>query len=112
MPKLIHSFQRGHYASSPLLIRLYVPPGTWVLEHAELGIVSGTASAAAFIQVVREGNASTLESGTVDVTNALSNHIQYDDKLTLEFGDEVRGVLTDGTANDVYELDVFIRQVA
>lgn len=108
---LIHQFIRAPYASSPLLLRFFVPVGTWELEHAELG-GSGAGSAGAFIQIVREGSGTTLRDGQINASSTLQNSISYQNKVTLEHGDEVRGTITNGTVGDLFELDVFIRRLS
>lgn len=110
---LIHQFLRTTMTvGAELLIRGYIPSGTWVLEHVEVGSVSSTGSAAVEIRVTRDGRATKLVDGSVDSHFSTANCISWDGDLTCEFGDVITAAILNGTVGDVYELDMFLRKVA
>lgn len=110
---LIHQFQRMTMSTAAqLVIRGYVPQGTWVIEHVEIGAVSSTGSAAVQLSIMREGNATKLVDGSVDANFPTANDISWDGMITCEFGDQIVANITNGTVGDVYELDTFMRRVA
>ena len=110
---LIHQFQRMTMTvATQLVIRGYIPTGTWVIEHLELGSVISTGSAAVQLSVMREGNATKLKDGSVDGNFPTANNISWDGAITTEYGDQIVANITNGTVGDVYELDTFMRRVA
>ena len=110
---LIHQFQRMTMTvATQLVIRGYIPTGTWIIEHLELGAVSSTGSASVQISVMREGNATKLRDGSVDANFPMANNVSWDGQITVEYGDVIVANITNGTAGDVYELDTFMRRVA